>query len=72
LEQWGKRRMKGNCTLQNNNSIQDLVESEENGYPLPDLNKTMLNVLMNPVIPTNYPSKRKSWERSLRNSWKRY
>jgi hypothetical protein len=27
-----------------NNSIQDSVENEENGYPVPDLNKPMINV----------------------------
>jgi hypothetical protein len=27
-----------------NNSIQDSVGNEKNGYPVPDLNKTMTNV----------------------------
>jgi hypothetical protein len=30
--------------LKKNNSIQDLVENEENGHPVPDRNKTMINV----------------------------
>jgi predicted transcriptional regulator len=40
----GRRRRKGNCTPQKNNSIEDLVGNEENEYPVPDLNKTMINV----------------------------
>jgi hypothetical protein len=31
--------------LKKNNSIQDSVENEENEYPVPDLNKTMINVI---------------------------
>jgi hypothetical protein len=50
------------------------VGNEENEYPVPDPNKTMINV-------TNEPSdahkkknllKRKSWTSSLRNSWRSY
>jgi hypothetical protein len=33
---------------QKNNSIQDSVENEENRYPVPDLNKTMINVTKEP------------------------
>jgi hypothetical protein len=29
--------------LKNKNSIQDSEGNEENGYPVPDLNKTMIN-----------------------------
>jgi hypothetical protein len=36
----GRRRRDGNHTSQKNNSIQDLVGNEENGYPIPDINKT--------------------------------
>jgi hypothetical protein len=35
-------------TLLKKNSIQDLVGNEENGYPVPDLNKTMINVTKEP------------------------
>jgi hypothetical protein len=38
------RRRNGNHSLQKNNSIQDSVRNEENGYPIPDLNKTIINV----------------------------
>jgi ABC-type transporter lipoprotein component MlaA len=34
----------GNYYLQKNNSIQDSEGNEENGYPVPDFNKTMINV----------------------------
>jgi hypothetical protein len=30
------------------NSIQDSVRNEEKGYPVPDLNKTMINVTKEP------------------------
>jgi hypothetical protein len=40
----GRRRRDGNHSLHKNNSIQDSVGSEENGYPVPDPNKTMINV----------------------------
>jgi hypothetical protein len=31
-----------------NNSILDSVENEENGYPVPNLNKTIINVTKEP------------------------
>jgi hypothetical protein len=37
------RRRNGNYS-QKNNSIQDSVGNEENEFPVPDLNKTMINV----------------------------
>jgi hypothetical protein len=40
----GRRRRDGNHSPQKNNSIQDSVGNEENGYPVPDSNKTMINV----------------------------
>jgi hypothetical protein len=41
----GKRRRDGNHCPQKNNSTQDSVRNEENEYPVPDLNKTMMNVI---------------------------
>jgi hypothetical protein len=35
-----RRRRDGNHSSQKNNSIQSLVGNEENGYPVPDHNKT--------------------------------
>jgi hypothetical protein len=66
--QVGRKRTEGNYTPQQNNSMEDLVGNEENGYPVPDPNKTMITISNEPVIPTKNPSKRKSWKRS----WKRY
>jgi hypothetical protein len=40
----GRRRRDGNYSPQKNNSIQDSLGNEENGYLDPDLNKTMTNV----------------------------
>jgi hypothetical protein len=48
------------------------VGNEENGYPVPDLNKTMINVTKEPSDTQIKPSKKKFWEMSLRNSWRRY
>jgi hypothetical protein len=44
------------------------MRNEENGYPVPDPNKTMINITMEP----SDTAKRKSWKKSQRNSWKRY
>jgi hypothetical protein len=38
------RRRDVNHSPQKHNSIQNLVGNEENGYPVPDPNKTMINV----------------------------
>jgi hypothetical protein len=40
----GRRRKDGKHSPEKNNSIQNSVGKEENGYPAPDLNKTMMNV----------------------------
>jgi hypothetical protein len=42
----GRRRMPGNPIppQKNNNSIEDLVKNEENEYPVPDPNRTMINI----------------------------
>jgi hypothetical protein len=60
-----RRRRQGNCIPQRNKSIEDLMEKEENAYLVNDLNRTMINI-------TNELSRRKSWMRSLRNSWRSY
>jgi hypothetical protein len=41
-------------TLQKNNSILDSAGNEENGYPVPDFNKTMISVIKEP---SNTPQK---------------
>jgi hypothetical protein len=38
-----RRRRDVNHIPQKNNSTEDLVENEENGYPALDFNKTMIN-----------------------------
>jgi hypothetical protein len=40
----GRRRKEGKYKLQKTNSIEDLVGNEENGYPIPDPSKIMINV----------------------------
>jgi hypothetical protein len=40
----GRRRRESNHTPQKNNTIEDLVGNEENGYPVPDSHKKMINV----------------------------
>jgi hypothetical protein len=39
-----RRRRDGKHTPQKNNSIEDSVGNEESVYPVPDANKTMINV----------------------------
>jgi hypothetical protein len=48
------------------------VRNEESGYPVPDPNKTRINVTNEPSDPSKKPSKKNSWKKSLRNSWRRY
>jgi hypothetical protein len=47
------------------------VGKEKNGYPFPDSKKTMINITKEPSDTHIKPSKRKSWKKSLRNSWRR-
>jgi hypothetical protein len=68
----GRRRRNGNHSSQNNNSIQDSMGNEENGYPVPCPKKAMINVTKKPTDAHKKCSKRKSWKKSLRNSWSRY
>jgi hypothetical protein len=41
-----RRRRYGNYSPQKNNSINNSVGNEENEFPFPDLNKTMINVIV--------------------------
>jgi dihydroorotate dehydrogenase len=43
-----ERRRDGNHSPQTNNSKQDSLGTEENGYPDPGLNKTMINITKEP------------------------
>jgi hypothetical protein len=71
-----RRRRDGNHSPKknnNNNSIEYTVGNKRNGYPVPDLNKTMINVTEKPSdIHKKRPSKKKSWEKFPRNTWKRH
>jgi hypothetical protein len=42
------RRREGNYTTQKINSMEDLVRKEENGYPVSDLKKIMINITNEP------------------------
>jgi hypothetical protein len=72
----GRLRKDGNHYAQKDNSILDSVGNEENVYPVPDTNKTKINVIKEPSDThkktKTKPSKRKFWKVSLKNSWKRY
>jgi hypothetical protein len=57
------RRRDGNHSPQKNNSIQDSVGNEENGHPVPDSNKTMINVIKEPSDAHKKSSKKKSWKK---------
>jgi hypothetical protein len=68
-----RTRRQGNPTPQkNNNSIEDLVGNKENKYLVPDPNTTMINITNELSDVHKNLSKRKSWTRSLRNSWRSY
>jgi hypothetical protein len=71
MEQWEEDEEMETTLLKKKNSIQDPVGNKENGYPVPDLNKKMINVTKSPVTLTQKQSK-KFWKISLRNSWRRY
>jgi hypothetical protein len=64
-------RREGNYTSKKK-SKEDFVGNEENGYPVPDPNTTMINVTNEPSGTHKNPSTRTPWKRSLGNSWRRY
>jgi hypothetical protein len=45
----GRRKGMETTLFKQNNSIQDSVGNEENGYPVPDPNKIMINVTKEPI-----------------------
>jgi cell division ATPase FtsA len=47
VEIW-KEEVVETTLLKKSNSIEESVENEENGYPVPDPNKTMINVTEEP------------------------
>jgi hypothetical protein len=55
-----RRKRDGNHSPTKNNLIQDAEENEENGYPVPDSNKTKINDTKEPNDATRTPSKKKS------------
>jgi hypothetical protein len=67
VEQWGEEECKETTLFKKKKYNGEF--NEENGYPVPDPNKTMINVCneLNDAHKKNL-SKRKSWKRSLRNS----
>jgi hypothetical protein len=66
----GKKKEGGKPHSSKNDSIQDSLGNEENGYPVPY--KRMINVTKEPSDTHKKPSKRKSLKKTLRNSWRRY
>jgi hypothetical protein len=44
----GRRKSDGKHSPQKNNQRQDSEGNEKNGYPVPDPNKTMINVTKEP------------------------
>jgi hypothetical protein len=43
------RRDRPYSSKKNNNSLEDSVGNEENGYPVPDPNKTTINITKEPI-----------------------
>jgi hypothetical protein len=62
VERWEEERMEPNHSLQKSNSIQDSVGNEENGYPVPDLKKTIINVTKTFSVAQEKTLKEKIWE----------
>jgi hypothetical protein len=60
VERWEEEEEGMETTLHKKNSIQDSVGNEENGYPVPDLNKTMINVTKEQSDTHIKPLKKKS------------
>jgi hypothetical protein len=62
----GRKRRQGKFTLQKtNNSVEDLVGNEENGYPVPHPNKAMIMSLRSPVTPPPHTQKKNLQRRNL-------
>jgi hypothetical protein len=77
---WSDGKEEGwNHSPQKSNTIQDSVANEENGYPVTDPNKKMINITKEPSDAQKKtkkqqkttPSTRKYWKKPLRNSWRR-
>jgi hypothetical protein len=47
------------------------VGNEENGYPVPDSKKTMINVTKEPNDTHIIILRKKFWKITLRNSWRK-
>jgi hypothetical protein len=55
----GRRRRDGNNSPQNKcNLIQESEGNEENGYPVPNSNKIMINDIRNPMTPRKHTQRR--------------
>jgi hypothetical protein len=54
----GRKKRDGNHSPPKNNLMQDSEGKEENGYPVPDCNKTKINVVKNQIMPTEHPQRR--------------
>jgi hypothetical protein len=62
----GRRKGMETTLLKQNNSIQDSVGNEENGYPVPDPNKIMINVTKEPGDNHQKKKKKKKEKKTLR------
>jgi hypothetical protein len=67
----GRRKRDGNHSPPKNKLVQDSEENEENGYPVPDPNKTK-TIPKNSTKPKRTPRKKKSCKKSLRISRRCY
>jgi hypothetical protein len=67
-----ERRRDRNHSPQKNNSIEDSVGNEENGYPVPDPIKTMINFTKEQIDTHKKTLNRKFWKKYLRKLWRRY
>jgi hypothetical protein len=66
-----RRRVRKHFPQKKKKSIQDSVGNEENGYPVPDSKKTMINVTKEPNDTHIKILRKKFWKITLRNSWRK-
>jgi hypothetical protein len=66
------RRRDGNHFPQKHNSIQDSMGNEDNGYLVPDLNETMINVTKGPGDTHIKMHKEEMWEEISDKTQRKY
>jgi hypothetical protein len=72
VQRWREEEGMETTLHKKNNSIEDLVGNEENGFPDPDPNRTMINVTNEPSDTHKKIPKEEIMELITENSWRKY